>query len=430
MRRVALFLMMFWILQPVAAGAAGPIAKGETLDLSRCVQIALERHPSILAAAGTLRAGESRIGQARAGYYPQVGGSAGYSRTEPISTSSGLGGAAGGDAFDSYSSSVSLSQNLYDFGKTSSQVRIQELNRDSSRSDLANIRTQVIFAVSQAYYGVLQTRRNRDVNREVVGQFQQHLEQARAFFEIGTKPKFDVTKAEVDLSTARLNLLKAENAFRLAQVALNNAIGLAEAPEYDLADEPFFQRVDVDLEEALRRAYDRRPDLRSLADRKRSLEESIALARKGYYPSLSGNASYGWGGGSFPLDQGWSFGATLSIPLFTGFSTRYQIEEAQANLDVVIANDISLRQAIYQDVKQAWLNLAAAADQVETAALFVRQAAENLDLANGRYASGVGSPIEVTDALVAASNAKTSYNSALYDYKVAQASLEKAAGGK
>ena len=430
MQRVALFLMMFWIFQPTAAGAAGPIAKGETLDLSRCVAIALERHPSLLAAAGTLRAGESRIGQARSGYYPQVGGSAGYSRTEPISTSSGLGGTAGGGAFDSYSSSVSLSQNLYDFGKTSTQVRIQELNRDSSRSDLENVRTQVIFAVSQAYYGVLQTRRNRDVNREVVGQFQQHLEQARAFFEIGTKPKFDVTKAEVDLSTARLNLLKAENAFRLAQVALNNAIGLPEAPEYDLADEPSFQRVEVDLEETLRRAYDRRPDLRSLAERKRSLEESIALARKGYYPSLSGNASYGWGGGSFPLDQGWSFGATLNIPLFSGYSTKYQIEEAQANLDVVIANDVSLRQTIYQDVKQAWLNLAAAADQVETAALSVRQAAENLELANGRYASGVGSPIEVTDALVAASNAKTSYNSALYDYKVAQASLEKAAGGK
>ncbi len=429
MQRVALFLMVCWALQPAAAGAAGPIAKGETLDLNRCVAIALERHPSILAAAGSLRAGESRIGQARAGYYPQLDGSTGYSRTEPIS-SSGLGGTAGGGAFDSYSSNLSLSQNLYDFGKTSTQVRIQELNRDSSRSDLANVRTQVIFAVSQAYYGVLQTRRNRDVNREVVGQFQQHLEQARAFFEIGTKPKFDVTKAEVDLSNARLNLLKADNAFRLAQVALNNAIGLPEAPEFDLADEPSFQRVEVDLEETLRRAYDRRPDLRALAERRRSLEESIVLARKGYYPSLSGNASYGWGGGSFPLDQGWSFGASLHIPLFSGYSTKYQIEEAQANLEVVRANDVSLRQTIYQDVKQAWLNLAAAADQVETAALSVRQAAENLELANGRYGSGVGSPIEVTDALVAASNAKTSYNSALYDYKLAQASLEKAAGGR
>lgn len=55
---------------------------------------------------------------------------------------------------------------------------------------------------------------------------------------------------------------------------------------------------------------------------------------------------------------------------------------------------------------------------------------ENLELANGRYASGVGSPIEVTDALVAESNAKTSFNAALYDYRVAQASMEKATGEK
>ena len=71
-----------------------------------------------------------------------------------------------------------------------------------------------------------------------------------------------------------------------------------------------------------------------------------------------------------------------------------------------------------------------AADRIVVAELSVRQAEENLELANGRYASGVGSPIEVTDALVAASNAKTAHISALYDYKVAQASLEKAAGEK
>ena len=63
-----------------------------------------------------------------------------------------------------------------------------------------------------------------------------------------------------------------------------------------------------------------------------------------------------------------------------------------------------------------------------TADVSIRQAAENLDLANGRYASGVGSPIEVTDALVAATNAKTAQISALYDYKLAKASLEKAVG--
>ena len=58
----------------------------------------------------------------------------------------------------------------------------------------------------------------------------------------------------------------------------------------------------------------------------------------------------------------------------------------------------------------------------------VRQAEENLELANGRYAAGVGNPIEVTDAEVSLINSKTTYIQALYDYRVAQASIEKAAG--
>ncbi|MDP1992062.1 MAG: TolC family protein [Syntrophales bacterium] len=423
MKRRLLFLVCFWLLLPAVVGAEDLIRKGETLDLQRCIAIALERHPSIQAAAGTVTAGESRVGQARSGFYPQLNGSAGYSRTDPTNTTVG-------QDYNSYSSGISLSQNLYDFGKTSTQVKVQEFNRDSFRSDLDNVLIQVTFGVKQAYYGLLQARRNRDVAREVVGQFQQHLERAKAFFEVGTKPKFDVTKADVDLSNAKLNLLKAENAFRLGLVTLNNTMGMPEAPDYEVVDQLPFHSAKIDLEEAARKAYDRRPDLKAIAAKRKSLDQSIELARKSYYPSVSGTASYGWGGSDFPLDQGWSVGAQLNVPLFNGFLTKYQVEEARANLDVLAANEALLRQTIYQDVKQAWLNLDEAADRIVTAELSVRQATENLDLANGRYASGVGSPIEVTDALVAVSNAKTAHISALYDYRLAQASLEKAAGEK
>ena len=427
MKQRLLFLVCFWWVLPAAVGAEEMIRKGETLDLQRCIAIAMEKHPSIQAAAGTIIAGESKIGQARSGFYPQLSGSAGYSRTDPTSNSSI---SAAGQAYDSYSSGISLSQSLYDFGKTSTQVKVQELNRDSYRSDLDNVIIQVAFAVKQAYYGLLQAKRNQEVSREVVGQFQQHLEQAKAFFEVGTKPKFDVTKADVDLSNAKLNLLKAENAFRLSQVILNNTMGMQEAPDYGVVDQLPFQRVTIDLDEVTRRAYQRRPDLMAIAVKKKSLEQSIELARKGYYPSLTGSASYGWGASSFPLDQGWSIGAQLNIPLFSGFLTKYQVEEARANLDVLTANEALLQQTIYRDVKQAWLNLQEAADRIATAALTVRQANENLDLANGRYTSGVGSPIEVTDALVSVSNAKTAHIAALYDYRLAHASLEKAAGEK
>ncbi|HRR39907.1 MAG TPA: TolC family protein, partial [Syntrophales bacterium] len=95
---------------------------------------------------------------------------------------------------------------------------------------------------------------------------------------------------------------------------------------------------------------------------------------------------------------------------------------------VLKANEETLRQSIFLEVQQAWLNLQLARDQISAAELTVRQASENLDLANGRYAAGVGNPIEVTDSLVALANARMAHVAALYNYKIAQASMEKAMG--
>ncbi|MCG2813045.1 MAG: TolC family protein, partial [Thermodesulfovibrionales bacterium] len=74
------------------------------------------------------------------------------------------------------------------------------------------------------------------------------------------------------------------------------------------------------------------------------------------------------------------------------------------------------------------LNLHEAEERISTAQLIVRQAQENLELASGRYAAGLGNPLEVTDAQITYSNAKTSHIQALSDYNVAVAGLEKAVG--
>ncbi|MCG6536601.1 MAG: TolC family protein, partial [Syntrophales bacterium LBB04] len=88
------------------------------------------------------------------------------------------------------------------------------------------------------------------------------------------------------------------------------------------------------------------------------------------------------------------------------------------------------RQGIPLEVEQAWLALQETRERIDLAELTVRQADENYRLAEGRYATGVGNPIEVTDALVALGTAKTTHTQALYDYKVAQAGMEKAMGVK
>ncbi len=431
MKKVISILLLLVFIIPFKAGAEDVIKKGEALNLQQCIGIALEKNPGIIAAINTVDVNQSRIGQAKANYYPQINLSSGYSRYSPVSSSiSSIPSTS--HSFDQYSTSATLSQNIYDFGKTPTQVEIQRLNFNSSRSDLENVKEQIIFNVKQAYYGLLQAKRNRDVAAETVKQFQQHLEQAKGFYEVGTKPKYDVTTAEVNLSNARLNLIKAENALGIARVNLNNAIGVPDAPEYTIEDNLLFHKVNYEItfENALSRAYKNRPDLQSIIAKKNAAESSVELVKKGYYPTLSGNAAYNWAGEGFPLDHGWNAGVTITFPIFSGFLTKYQVEEARSNLNVLKANEESLKQSVLLDVQQAYLNLKQAEESVPTAELAVRQATENLEIANGRYAAGVGNPIEVTDAEVTYSNAKLSYIQALYNHKVAQASLEKAMGSE
>jgi len=438
MKGLIFFIAFLMFVIPFKVNAEEIIKKGESLNLERCVEIALKMHPNIAAAIHNVNANASRVGQAKSNYYPQINWTSNYNRisfSSRVTSNNTTGSSAGGsnvsgknEAFDQYFTGFNLSQMIYDFGKTPTQVKIQNFNLDSTRSDLENVLGQVVFNVRQAYYGVLQAKRNMDVSADTVKQYQQHLEQARGFYEVGTKPKFDVTKAEADLSNVKLNLIKAENALKLSVVNLNNAIGVPDAPEYILVDILSFQKYTITFEDALDKAYKKRPDLQSIIARKQAAESSIDFAKTGYYPVLTGNAAYSWSGEKFPLDHGWDVGAALTFPLFSGFLTKYQVEEAKANLNVLKANEELLRQSIFSDVQQAYLNLKQAEESIPTAELGVKQAQENFEIAIGRYAAGVGNPIEVTDAEVLLANAKLSYIQALYNYKVSQANLEKAMG--
>ena len=439
MKRFITLVVFLTCVLPLKGWAEEIIQKGELLSLQRCVEIALMKNPTITAAKGTMGVNESLVGQAKSNYYPQINWTGGYSRTLPVSGRSFTGSQGGtfgtgtsassSTAFDQYTTSFTLSQNIYDFGRTSTQVQIQKLNYDSSKSSLENIEEQVIQSIKQTFYAVVQAKYNRIAVEDTVKQTQQHLEQAKGFYEVGTKPKFDVIKAEVDVSTAKLNLIKAENDYRIAVVNLNNAMGVPGAPEYTLQENLSFEIYETTFEEAMSRAYENRPDLISVVAQRQAAEVGIDSAKTGYYPFLTGNASYNWAGERIDqLDKGWNVGAIISFPIFSGFLTKYQVQQAKANLEILKANEESTRHQVFLDVQQAYLTLRAAEEAIPTAKLGVEQAQENLDIANGRYAAGVGNPVEVTDAEVSLVNARLAYIQTLYADKVAQANLEKAMG--
>jgi len=399
------------------------IKAGETLTLARVIAITRLNQPAILAAQKNIKANESRVGQEESQYYPQIDGNGSFSRMKKA-----ILGAHLDSTYDYQTVGVSGSQMLYDFGRTSTRVKIQETNLDSARAELNNADELSVFNTKIAYYDVLKAARNKEVAVETVKQFEQHLDQAKGFFAAGVKPKYDVTKAEVDLSSAKLLLIQAENSVRLAKVNLNNTMGLPDAPEYQLEDNLVFTPFTLPFDQALPLALSYRPDLKALTLKHEAAKQSIDLARKGYAPSISGNAGAGYNGEPDTMNDEWNVGVAFTVPIFNGNLTRHQIGEAQANADILAANVTSLRQTIHKQVEQNYLNLQEAEERIATTKLAIQQAVENSAIATGRYNAGVGNPVEVTDADTLLVQAKASHIRALYDYRIAQTIIEQSIG--
>lgn len=428
MTNIAKLLICSIVFIHMSSFAAENSNKNRTYNIQQCVDIALKNHPTIVAAKNSITVGEGRVGEARSGYYPQISASGSYSRVSPVSgsTSSKL----YNGQYNQYSAGLALDQTIFDFWKTPTQVNIQKHNLEAARADYEASSEQVIFNVKSAYYVLLQAIRNREVAAETVEQYRQHFEQAKGFYEVRLKPRFDVIKAEVDLSNARLNLIKSENAIKTARVNLNNALGQPDNSIISIEDNLAYEKSTLQLENLLDMAFKNRADYKALRAKTKAADENITYAATGFLPVLSGSASYNWSGTELPLGQGWSAGVSVSVPLFSGFLTANQIKEARANLNIAKANEASLRQQIIYDVEQSIIQIREAQESIPAAELTVNQAKENLDLANGRYQAGVGNPIEVADAQTSYLNAKTTYIQALVNYRIAQASLEKAIGVK
>jgi outer membrane protein len=419
-------------LAPAIATADTP-AERTTLD--ECIAIALAEQPTLKAAGATVDAARERVWESTAAYLPQV--SASYDADRRFTSTGNLtGGAFARGAgqtlvnrsrtFNFYSTGVALTQVLFDFGQNLSLIHRAQALAESVSADADTQHDAVVFNVSQAYLALLASYRLRDVADETVRQNEQHLALAQGRYEVGFAPRFDVTQAQVQVATAELNQVTARNNVTLGRETLRNTLGLSGPLTFDIVDVLDRPAVTIPDEKALDFAYDGRPELRSIRAQRDAAQHQIAAVEKDYLPKVGGSASYGYSGSEYPLQNNWDVGASVNLSLFNGGLTTAQVGEAKANLAVIEANWEGLRQNVELEVRQALLNVQQGVESIRVADKGLRQARENVELAEGRYSTGAGSIIELTDAQASLVSAEASRIQALVNYRTAVATLERA----
>jgi outer membrane protein len=434
------------------------LAEERILTIQEAVETALKNNPQIVAARETRDAAGYRVYEARSTFMPWATATLSYSRasnnTPALPSSSSfdpstitdpamreavtaiMNSLSGGGAYNSsasynnYSASLSVTQTIWDFGKSMGAYDSARAGERGAAADLATSEETVRFTVIQTYFTVLAMQDSVKAAGEVKTQMAKHLELAQAQVGAGVRPKIDVTRAQSDLASSELTLLQVQNGLKTSKVTLCTNMGLSNCGEISAVKPEKFPDVSVaGTDEAVKEALEKRPEYRSLREAVAALEGSLTAAKSAYYPSLTASGNLNYAGKYFDgMAYNWSVGAAATWNFFSGLNTLNSAQEARARIRSAQASLLNLELAIRLEVESALLALNEARQKLVPSRAMYDSAKETLEMAEGRYAAGAGSIVEVTDAQATYTQAYTSLIKSEFDQEVAVAKVLKSLG--
>ncbi|MGI6092357.1 MAG: TolC family protein [Veillonellaceae bacterium] len=392
------------------------------LTLDESIALALKNNPAIKMADADREQADWAVSAAKAGKLPQLSYDFTASRFDPTNPLTG--------ADEKYSNSLSLNLPLYTGGKVTGGIDKARIGLKSADLNVDKTKQQIKLDATSGYYNILQTKNLVKVAQESVDSLTEHLKNVQAQFSVGTVAKSDVLRSEVELANAQQNLIKAQNAYDLAVSSFNNVVGLPLDTELTIKEELKYEKYNMSLEDSIKYSMDNRPEVAIANYAVEAAKKDVKIAKGDRLPSIGANASTGWSDTEFPgtENEEWAVSVKASWNIFDSGLTRSKIKQADASVERAIHQAKQTSDAVQLDVRNAYLSMKEAEKRIETTDVAVEKAEEDFKIAQVRYSAGVGTNLDVMDAQVALTQAKTNYIQALYDYNTSKANLEKAMG--
>ncbi len=410
------------------------------LTLETAESLALANHPQLAGSAAQAEAAGARVGEAKAGWWPQVSLTSSYQNTtanfvprpgaNPSSTLTSL----PSPSFKTYSywnNTLSASQLLWDFGQIHARIDAAEQNSDAASANLRAQRVAILAGVRAAFVAARGQRELVGVADKTLENMQKHEAQTAGFVTMSTRPPIDLVQAKYNVANARVAFVAAQSDAEVARAVLVQAMGVDEEAAFDVGD-PMVQAMegeDATLDSLLARARETRRDLATLHALTEAQHAVIRGVDDSRWPVLTATTNASLGGLSLAdLGPNWNIGAQLSWPLFQGFITAATLREANAVLVQSEATSQLLERQIRRELRQAQTTVRSTKATVEATREADALAQERLNLADRRYAAGVGTMLEFADAQLAASSAAAQVVRAQCNLALARLELKRSLG--
>jgi outer membrane protein len=404
------------------------------LTLADCVRIALDKNPSNrIASEGVISAKES-VGEAGAPYYPELGLQTFYKRWQshaylpslPSNTIPTIVGPT-----DDWMAGLNARYTLFDSGRRQAEYQSALARQGVAEEEKARIRQDLILSVHQGFYGLTAAMETLDVAGKNLSRAEDHLRLAKERKAAGAVSRADVLRVQVEVSNARLDLVRAEGLVRISKGSLNTIMGLPaeKVLEVDPKTEEIGSPDSIDLLKSLDQAVHNRPEIKASMKRIEAQQGGVEAARSDFGPKVRAEGSFGWRDSTFlPKDEEWLAGIILEWPLFTGYSRKHRLAKAKSEVFKEEAEARQLLLKVKQEVLSAHSRLKETYEAVQTHKVLIQDAQESLRMAKERYEVGAGTITDLLDAQTALSRALATRIEAEWDYHTAQAVFQRGLG--
>ena len=316
------------------------------------------------------------------------------------------------------------------------QYKIAKLGLDAAKINEKLKRLEIIFEAKKMFFSLLKAQKFLKISQDTVTQITAQKEVAKNFYEVGMTPLNDLLQAKVELANARQELISAQNNLEITKSNFNVLLRRPINESVELEDVLSYTTFGYDIDYCFKMAKKNRLELK-IADLEIEIaEKEVKLAQKDYYPSINLEGSYfkrgtEWDvdGGDYIYDpEGWSITAVASWDFWEWGRSIYEVKEKQSRLSQAQYQKTEILDNIRIEVKQAYLNTLESEKNITTVKKAIEHAKENFRINKERYKEQIATSTDVLDAQTLLSRTMTNYYKALYDFKIAKASIYKAIG--
>lgn len=409
-------------------------------DLAQIFQLALQNDPTLKQAQAQRDAAQKNVDIAQADWWPQVGFEAGYSRSQRETMNFDSTGSS--YMYDitntGWNAGLNLSQTLFSKAVWE-QTKIADKQAYQAEVNYLSERQKLMVRVVNAYFSVLERSDDLEFAQAEKRAIERQLEQTKQRFSVGLTAMTDVHEAQAQFDNAVAQEIQAKNAVEIAQESLREITGQYHQELAELDTESFSPTspAPANADAWVTSAEDKNLQLLVQRVAVEISEQQIKLAQAGHYPNVSLDASYSTQDSeskvegitsNTPRMDSSSIGVKVRVPLFSGFRTTAQTEQARANYVASSQQMEFTRRGVEREVRNAYYDVVAAISTIRALEQAVVSAESALNATQTGFEVGTRTIVDVLNSTRNLFNARRNLSTARYNYIRRSLTLQQASG--